>query len=201
MKFYLETPTIERKEDALEYLNELVEYGSDINGSGGLDKCLKGLTYEEWLDRLDKMSDPDYAASINKCPSKTFFFVSEEDKRIIGMINIRYNLTEAMLKFGGHIGYGIRPTERRKGYNKINLYLGLLKAREEFGLDRVMLDCSVTNLGSDRTIRALGGVLEKCEMDPNDNTLTNAYWIDIDESIEKYRDEYIDKISEKAKVK
>lgn len=201
MKFYLETPTIERKEDALEYLNEFVEYGSEINGSGGLDKCLKGLTYEEWLDRLDKMSDPDYAASINKCPSKTFFFVSEEDKRIIGMINIRYNLTEAMLKFGGHIGYGIRPTERRKGYNKINLYLGLLKAREEFGLDRVMLDCSVTNLGSDRTIRALGGVLEKCEMDPNDNTLTNAYWIDIDESIEKYRDEYIDKISEKAKVK
>lgn len=201
MKFYLETPTIERKEDALEYLNEFVEYGSEINGSGGLDKCLKGLTYEEWLDRLDKMSDPDYAASINKCPSKTFFFVSEEDKRIIGMINIRYNLTEAMLKFGGHIGYGIRPTERRKGYNKINLYLGLIKAREEFGLDRVMLDCSVTNLGSDRTIRALGGVLEKCEMDPNDNTLTNAYWIDVDESIEKYRDEYIDKISEKAKVK
>lgn len=147
------------------------------------------------------MSDPDYAASINKCPSKTFFFVSEEDKRIIGMINIRYNLTEAMLKFGGHIGYGIRPTERQKGYNKINLYLGLLKAREEFGLDRVMLDCSVTNLGSDGTIRALGGVLEKCEMDPNDNTLTNAYWIDVDESIEKYRDEYIDKISEKAKVK
>lgn len=201
MKFYLETPTIERKEDALEYLNEFVEYGSEINGSGGLDKCLKGLTYEEWLDRLDKMSDPDYAASINKCPSKTFFFVSEEDKRIIGMINIRYNLTEAMLKFGGHIGYGIRPTERQKGYNKINLYLGLLKAREEFGLDRVMLDCSVTNLGSDGTIRALGGVLEKCEMDPNDNTLTNAYWIDVDESIEKYRDEYIDKISEKAKVK
>lgn len=201
MKFYLETPTIERKEDALEYLNEFVEFGSDINGSGGLDKCLNGMTYEEWLDRLDKMSDADYAASIGKCPGKTFFFVNEEDKRIIGMINIRYNLSEAMLKFGGHIGYGIRPTERRKGYNKINLYLGLLKAREEFGLDRVMLDCSVTNLGSDGTIRALGGVLEKCEMDPNDNTLTNAYWIDVDDSIEKYRDEYIDKISERASLR
>lgn len=201
MKFYLETPTIERKEDALEYLNEFVEYGSEINGSGGLDKCLKGLTYEEWLDRLDKMSDPEYAASIGKCPGKTFFFVREEDKRIIGMINIRYNLSEAMLKFGGHIGYGIRPTERRKGYNKINLYLGLLKAREEFGLDKVMLDCSVTNLGSDGTIRALGGVLEKCEMDPNDNTLTNAYWIDVDDSIEKYREKYIDYISEKAKIR
>lgn len=201
MKFYLETPTIERKEDALEYLNEFVEYGSEINGSGGLDKCLKGLTYEEWLDRLDKMSDPEYAASIGKCPGKTFFFVSEEDKRIIGMINIRYNLTEAMLKFGGHIGYGIRPTERRKGYNKINLYLGLIKAREEFGLDKVMLDCSVTNLGSDGTIRALGGILEKCEMDPNDNTLTNAYWIDVDDSIEKYREKYIDYISEKAKIR
>ena len=59
-----------------------------------------------------------------------------------------------MQRFGGHIGYGIRPTERRKGYNRINLYLGMLEAKK-IGLDRVMLDCDVNNLGSDRSLKAL----------------------------------------------
>jgi len=48
-KFYLEEPTIERKNDALEYLNEFVKYGSVLNGTGGMDKCLNGLSYEESL--------------------------------------------------------------------------------------------------------------------------------------------------------
>lgn len=116
------------------------------------------------------------------------------------MINIRYNLNEAMLKFGGHIGYGIRPTERNKGYNKINLYLGLIKAREDFGLDKVMLDCSVDNIGSDKTIKTLGGVLERSEIDYSDNTLTNVYWIDVNDSINKYYDlysEYMDIVPRK----
>ena len=95
-----------------------------------------------------------------------------------------------MLQFGGHIGYGIRPTERQKGYNKINLYLGLIKAYEEFHLDKVMIDCSIDNLGSDKTIKALGGVLERCELDKSDNTMTNVYWIDTQKAINKYKEKY-----------
>lgn len=186
MKFYLETPTLKRKEDALNYLKEHQEYDSDINGTGGMDECLDELTYENWLEIQDKMTNEKYAESINRCPGKTYFLIRKEDNKIIGMINIRYNLTEAMLHFGGHIGYGIRPTERRKGYNKINLYLGLIKAKEEFNLDKVMLDCSVDNIGSNKTIKALGGILERCEIDPDDNTLTNVYWINTENSIKKY---------------
>ena len=91
-----------------------------------------------------------------------------------------------MLNFGGNIGYGIRPTERRKGYNKINLYLGMIEAKK-VGLDKVMLDCDVNNLGSDKTLKALGGKLERTEIDPSDGTLTNVYWFNVDETIEKYR--------------
>ena len=105
------------------------------------------------------------------------------------MVNIRHYLNDYLRKFGGHIGYGIRPTERRKGYNKIQLYLTLLKA-QKLGLYKVMLGCSVDNLGSDKTIKALGGILERCELDESDNTMTNVYWINVDESIEKYKDEY-----------
>ena len=73
MMFYLEEPNIERKDEALDYLNEHKKYNSDINGTGGMDKCLTGMTYEEWLVRLEKMKSDDYAKSINRCPGETFF--------------------------------------------------------------------------------------------------------------------------------
>jgi predicted acetyltransferase len=197
--FYLEEANINRKDEVIDYLNEHIEYNSDINGSGALDKILDGWTIEECFDRIEKLKDPEYAKSIDRCPGNTYFLIREEDNRLVGMINIRYNLNEAMLRFGGHIGYGIRPTERRKGYNKINLYLGLIKAKEDFNLNKVMLDCSADNLGSNKTLQALGGVLERSEIDPSDNTLTNVYWIDVNDSIEKYKDTYEPYINSKMR--
>ncbi len=94
-----------------------------------------------------------------------------------------------MKKFGGNIGYGIRPTERRKGYNKINLYLGLLEA-QKLGLEKVMLDCDVNNLGSLKTMQALGGVLERTEVDPYDGILTSVYWFNVKETIGNYKKEF-----------
>ena len=187
--FYLETPSLERKNEIIDYINEFVEYKSDINGTGSLDKILDGYTFEQALERCLSMEDENYAKKINRCQSKTFLLIRENDNRIIGTINVRWNLTEAMKRFGGNIGYGIRPTERRKGYNKINLYLGMQEA-QKLGLDRVMLDCDVNNLGSDRTLKALGGVLERTEVDPEDNILTNVYWFDVDNCLEKYKETY-----------
>ena len=104
-----------------------------------------------------------------------------------------------MLTHGGHIGYGVRPTERRKGYNKINLYLTLLKAKE-LGIDNVLLTAFDNNLGSIKTIKALGGILEnKIEVKDKDS-LKGRYWINVDESIEKYKNEY-EKYIVKEKVR
>lgn len=189
-KFYLENPSMERKNDVIEYMNEHVKYNSAINGTGSFDHVLEDETYEECMDRYYKIQDNEYAKSIDRCPSKTYFLIRKNDNKLIGMINIRHHLSPKMLVHGGHIGYGIRPTERRKGYNKINLYLGLLKALEEFNLDKVMLDCDVKNLGSDKTIQALGGVLERTDIDDYDGALTNVYWINTKDSIRKYKDVY-----------
>lgn len=189
-KFYLENPSMKRKKDVIEYMNEHVKYNSAINGTGSFDHVLEGETYEECMDRYYKIQDNEYAKSIDRCPGKTYFLIRKNDNKLIGMINIRHHLTPKMLVHGGHIGYGIRPTERRKGYNKINLYLGLLKALEEFNLDKVMLDCDVKNLGSDKTIQALGGVLERTDIDDYDGVLTNVYWINTKDSIRKYKDVY-----------
>lgn len=185
-RFFLERPSIERKKEIIEFINEFVEYNSDINGAGSLDKILEGYTFEEALERCLNMEIKGFS---ERCQSKTFLLIRENDNKIVGSINVRWNLNEEMLKFGGHIGYGIRPTERRKGYNKINLYLGMIEAKK-LGLEKVMLDCDVDNIASDKTLKALGGKLERTEVDPYDGILTNVYWFNVDETICNYKDKY-----------
>ena len=188
-KFYLEEPSQERKKDILDYLNEFVLYHSDVNGAGALDKILSGQSFEEALDRCLNMKNEEYAKKYGRCQSKTFLLIRKNDNKLIGMINVRWNLTEEMKRFGGNIGYGIIPTERRKGYNKINLYLGLLEAKK-IGLDKVVLDCETSNIASSKTMTSLGGVLDRTEIDPYDGILTSVYYIDISTSLTKYKNTY-----------
>lgn len=189
-RFYLEEPTLKRKEEALEYLQEFVDYNSEINGTGGLNSCLKGNTYEEWIENdVLKSKDKEYVELLGRVPGSTYFMIRESDDKIVGMFNLRHYLNDYLKKFGGHIGYGIRPSERRKGYAKIQLYFALLEA-QKLGIDKVMVDCVNTNIGSEKTIQALGGVFD-CEVveESHNRTLRN-YWINVDESIEKYKDIY-----------
>lgn len=199
-KFHLELPSIGRKNDALEYIEEFYEYGSEIHGTGSLDRALKkGKTYEEWLDNNIKLHDESYALENGLVPSYTYFFVREADNRIVGMIDLRLGLNEYLRNFGGHIGYSIRPTERRKGYNKINLYLVLQEA-QRYNLDKVLITCADSNEGSKKTILSLGGDYEKNTFDESDNETMELYWIDVNYSLEKYKDIYGQYIS-KTKVK
>ena len=124
-------------------------------------------------------------------PGITYFTVRESDNRIVGMVNFRFYLKGKLLKIGGHISYGIRPTERRKGLAKIQLYLTLLVA-QKIGLDKVMIDCTDINIGSKKTIEALDGKYSETVID-NEEIYLN-YWINVNDSIEKYKpiyEEYI----------
>lgn len=183
--FYLEEPTIERKSEAIEYINEFLKYKSDINGAGLLDKYLEEESYEKWLIYLNEVLNKDYASSITFVPNKTFFLIRKKDNRIVGTINIRLELNEKLKNSGGNIGYSIRPTERRKGYNKINLYLGLKKCKE-YNIKDVLLDCVVSNLGSVKTIQALGGKLLRESFCDKYGEVVQMYTINVEESLNKY---------------
>lgn len=188
-QFYLEKPSIKRKKEIIDYINELVLYNSDINGIEVLTKILDGYTFEQVLEHCLRLENEEYAKKLGKAQVKTFLLIRKEDDKVVGALNIRFNLPEEMKTFGGNIGYGIRPSERRKGYNKINLYLGLIEA-QKIGLDKVKLVCDAINIGSIRTIEALGGILERTEVDPCDGVLTSVYCFNLVETINKYKETF-----------
>lgn len=189
-KFYLEIPSIERKNDAVQYIEEFYKYNSKIHGTGSLDKALKkGKTYEEWLDNNLKLHDQEYATDKGLVPALTYFLIRENDNKIVGMIDLRLGLNEYLRNFGGHIGYSVRPSERRKGYNKINFYLVLREAKK-YNLDKVLITCADYNVGSRKTILAFDGIFEKTTFDESDNQTMELYWIDVDNTLEKYKDMY-----------
>ena len=189
-KFYLELPSIKRKIEAYDYINEFYEFGSEIHGTGSLDRELKkGKTYEEWLNNNLNLHDEKYAIEKGLVPSYTYFLVRENDNKIVGMIDLRLGLNEYLREFGGHIGYSIRPTERKKGYNKINLYL-ILQVAKKHGLEKVLITCANYNQGSRRSILALDGKFEKNTFDESDNETMELYWIDVNDTLEKYENVY-----------
>ena len=104
------------------------------------------------------------------------------------MINIRLALNERLKKIGGHIGYGIRPTERGNGYNKINLYLGLKECQKE-GIDEILLDANINNPASWRTMEALGAERIQEFYDEKEGECYK-YKIDVEKSLNKYGDIY-----------
>lgn len=171
-------PTKEYEKDAINYIREFYKYNSDINGAGGLKRYLDD--YDNWLKKLE--NDRNQIPDEKNVPAETYFLVRESDNKIVGMINIRLVLNERLRKEGGHIGYGIRPTERRKGYNKLNLYLGL-KCLKEHGVKEAFLDCNKNNLGSAKTIKALGGELTKEYYNSDLKCMVQDYLIDVDKAI------------------
>ena len=166
---YYEAPSLDRKEDAIEYIKEHLEYNSRINGSGGLDKYLED--YEGWLEYLERCKKP----TEDRVPGLTYFLVRESDNKIIGMANIRLYLNESLKREGGHIGYGIRPTERRKGYATAMIDLALEEAKK-LGIHRVLMCCDKENIASAKSIINNGGILEN-EVVVNGVT-EQRYWIE-----------------------
>jgi predicted acetyltransferase len=95
-----------------------------------------------------------------------------EDGRLVGFVSIRHELNNNLREVGGHIGYAIRPSERRKGYATAATALALEECRRR-GIDRVLVTCDVDNVASATVIERNGGVLEDVR------GVKRRYWIDL----------------------
>ncbi len=153
------------------YRQELLDAGSDMDGCGSLRRRENPL---DWLDDCQRLSRPDTVPE-GMVPSTQYVYVRKSDGRLLGMIQLRWELND-YLTCAGHIGYSVRPSERRKGYAKAMLraLLPLCKAK---GLDRVLLSCEAGNEASRRTILACGGVYHSTVTEPREGRTLERYWI------------------------
>lgn len=111
-----------------------------------------------------------------RVPDTTLFCLDKDRNIFVGAVNIRHYLNEGLLRTGGHIGDGIRPGERRKGYATAMIALALEECRK-LGIDKVLMCCDKDNTGSAKSIIRNGGVLEN-EVE-EDGRLTQRYWIQL----------------------
>lgn len=103
------------------------------------------------------------------------YWLIDETNRVLGVVNIRHSLSEFLLNSGGHIGYGIRPSERRKGYATKLLALSLQKAKE-LGIDQALVVCDEDNAGSFQTIIKNGGIADN-DFVEEDGVVVKRFWI------------------------
>lgn len=125
--------------------------------------------FDYYLANLEIKKEQD-----GRVPDSTFFCLDTDRNIFVGAINIRHYLNEELLYTGGHIGDGIRPGERRKGYATAMIGLGLEECRK-LGITKVLMTCDKDNTGSARSIMNNGGVLENEVME--DGVLEQRYWI------------------------
>ncbi len=107
-------------------------------------------------------------------PDSTFFCLDTDRNIFVGAVNIRHFLNERLLHSGGHIGDGIRPSERGKGYGT-NMVALALEECDRLGIRDVLMCCNRDNIASARTIIKNGGILEN-EVTDGDTTI-QRYWI------------------------
>ncbi len=157
-----------------DYRREFLEYGGSMDGAGGLRRLESGRA---WLDEVELFSRPETVPE-GKVLSTQFILVRGSDDRLLGMLQLRRELNEYLAKYAGHIGYSVRPSERRKGYAKRMLAMALDEARA-LGLERVMISCFVENEASRRTILANGGVFDSTIFDEGDGETLERYWIEL----------------------
>lgn len=163
-------PCEELREAYIEYVEEFGAAEEDyIHGSG------MKLT-DDFSQFVQRLQDSAQGINLPKdwVPASTYWLV--RDGRVLGVSNLRHELTDFLRHEGGHIGYSVRPTERGKGYATLMVKLVLKKARQ-LGLERVLITCDKDNLASARVIQKNGGKLESETISKRRGKMKQLYWI------------------------
>lgn len=171
-RLYLKFPTFKDKDDILKFKEEFISSGQKMAGVSGLDK----LEFEEWFEKIINERNKETCGE-GRVPSTLFLTIRKEDEKIVGIVQVRHELSEYLLNYGGHIGDCVRPSEQGNGYatEQIGLALNFCK---KINLDRVLITCKQDNVASARTIIKNGGELEnEVPNEYEDNIIFQRYWI------------------------
>lgn len=164
------TPDPSMREAIADYRRECLAYGSSMDGCGSLERMEDP---DEWFRQVQDLTN-EQTVPEGWVRSTQFVLISEN--RVLGVLQVRHSFNDFLRLYGGHIGYSVRPTERRKGYATLMLQKALPFCRG-IGLHKVLVTCLKDNEGSRRTILHNGGVYESTVTIPEENLLLERYWI------------------------
>lgn len=165
-------PVVDLKSGFLAMAEEFKAEGRDtIDGIGSIETDDFDASVQRAKDHVCGIGLPE-----GWVPFNTYWLVCKN--RIIGTCELRHRLTEALRKCGGHSGYSVRPSERRKGYGTGMLGLVLQKAKA-LGIERVLVTCSDDNIASARVIEKNGGKLADKIPSEHRDAPTRRYWIEL----------------------
>lgn len=163
-----------RPEDEPSFLDALREFRlqtPEWDFALGYDERLPFAHYVEQLDAWSRGEQlaPGYVPGS--------FLVGVVAGSVVGRVSVRHQLNSYLAKIGGHIGYGVRPSQRRRGYATEMLRQSLPFCAAQ-GIDRALITCDVDNLASVRVIERCGGILESTTDDPELRVQKRRYWLD-----------------------
>lgn len=173
MSLRLESPSLDFIESYRGYLREFENEGEDLYP---FTTSYPNEDAHGFLARLVAESEGEGLPE-GYVAHSTYWLIRDE-RVVVGVSNLRHEMTPHLRHEGGHIGYGVRPTERGNGYSTVLLRLTLRRAAEK-GLIRILVVSATHNVRSIRTIVRNGGSLEAEGIVASDGTRMNRYWIDL----------------------
>lgn len=162
-------PEEENCSDVLAFYEEMEKNGDACIGMGGF------RDYSRWLAG---MQNRHTGKNLPEGYVRENFYLCYDAGQLVGVFSLKFELTEYLLNYGGHIGYAVRPSLRRRGLASQMLRQGLELARG-FGFERVLCVCDEDNLASEKVILKNGGVLENTRFDLEENVRVRRYWIQL----------------------
>lgn len=163
-------PTVELEDEYLSFYQEWKDSGEPMI------PWVISKEPKPFAEMVQWLHDNEHGVNLPEgwVPDSTYWLVAD-GRRIVGAVNIRHALTERLFHSGGHIGYGIRPGDRGRGYATQILKLALEKTRE-MGLTDVLVVCDESNVASERVIVKNGGIADTPFVE-EDGNVVRRFWI------------------------
>lgn len=156
--------------------NDVLSFYCEIEDSGS--ECIGFENYKDYPRWLAGMRNRYTGMDLPKGYVRENFYLCYDGTVLVGVFSLKFELTEFLLNFDGHIGYAVRPSERNRGLATQILKQGLDIAKQ-FGFEQILCVCDKDHYASEKVILKNGGAFENELYDSDEKVFVKRYWIQL----------------------